>query len=66
MAEKRQFENDMKAIRRNFGFFYWTISERERRKNSHLYKRMKYAIHQLNLCRELARSLDGEIDQLRV
>ena len=55
----KQFEKDMKAVRGMFGYLYCSISEIERRENFRLYRQMKRAIHQLNLCRELARSLDG-------
>jgi hypothetical protein len=55
---KQQFERDVRMIRSMFGFFYCSIQEKERRENFRLYRRLKHAIHQLNLCRELARTLD--------
>jgi hypothetical protein len=54
----KQFEKDMKAVRGMFVYLHYSISEIERRENFRLYRKMKRAIHQLNLCRELARSLD--------
>lgn len=55
---KRRFERDVRLIRRMFRWLFSSISEGERRKNFRLYRRMRHAIHQLNLCRELARSFD--------
>ncbi len=65
MSEKatvsKKFENDIALLRESFYEFLRSISHHERRLNFRLKQKARFAIRQLGLCRELARSLDEQI-----
>ncbi len=54
----KQFEYDIKLIRARFSEIMLALPVHERKSSSRLRSRIRHAIRQLRLCRDLASSLD--------